>query len=235
MRRGVGIQRKHLKSKTSSAFQKKSNDINTSTKQQLDNEIEKLKDGLKTFLQDKKQHKVLQKNPEFRSKFHLLCNKLGIDALTKKKNKYAWADLFNLNNKFYAQLSVRLLRFCFETKKYNGGILSVDDAVRQLAVNEEDIFAALESLEDLGKGITYDKENRIIISVGKELNSDSLCLINYVKKEGLIALSVDDIQRRLLWKKERIKLVVGDLLSSGVLWVDKTEKGENYYFCFSFF
>lgn len=60
---------------------------------------------------------------------------------------------------FYTRLSVKLLRICEQSRRVNGGLVSIEEIIkynnqdsRNAKVNEDDVRGALKHLEALGTG-----------------------------------------------------------------------------------
>jgi ESCRT-II complex subunit VPS22 len=70
-------------------------------------------------------------NPLFRAQFHRMCASTGVDPLDTRGGNGFWAALLNLGD-FYAELSVRVVNLCRETRKENGGLIRLEEVRRAL-------------------------------------------------------------------------------------------------------
>ncbi|CAN6560723.1 unnamed protein product [Malus baccata var. baccata] len=144
-----------------------------------------MKEQLTTFrtqLEDfaRKHKNDIRKNPAFRSQFHNMCTKVGVDPLAS--NKGFWAELLGIGD-FYYELGVQIVDICLATRPHNGGLINLQELCSLLrqrrksdreAVSEDDCLRAISKLKVLGNGyeVISVGKRKLVRSVPTELNKD---------------------------------------------------------------
>ncbi|KAH1197471.1 Vacuolar protein sorting-associated protein 22 1 [Glycine soja] len=119
-----------------------------------------MKEQLATFrsqLEDfaRKHKNDIRKNPAFRSQFHEMCAKVGVDPLAS--NKGFWSELLGLGD-FYYELGVQIVDICLATRVHNGGLIDLQELCHLLrhrrktdreVVSEDDCLRAIKKLKVL--------------------------------------------------------------------------------------
>lgn len=194
--------------------------------------LEEQRDELSTQLQvfqgallaySKDHSKEIVENPRFRAQFSQICSVFGVDPLVdagEEKNE----DYIHL-------LSIRLIELCHRTKDINGGLLSVQDAMKNLqdSVSEQDIVDSVQNLEIIGDEIKLVTIGhvRYLKSTPIELNQDQdkvmeICLI-------LNCTTIADLMANFQWSKPRCQSVINEMIGNGLLWVDSVNRVDSYY------
>uniref|UniRef100_A0A9I9EDC6 Vacuolar protein sorting-associated protein n=1 Tax=Cucumis melo TaxID=3656 RepID=A0A9I9EDC6_CUCME len=138
-----------------------------------------MKEQLSTFrsqLEDfaRKHKKDISKNPAFRSQFHEMCAKVGVDPLAS--NKGFWAELLGIGD-FYYEIGVQIVDICLSTRPHNGGLISLQELCTLLrqrrksdreAVSEDDCLRAISKL----KYVNHPERSQR----WKERNTTKMCL-----------------------------------------------------------
>ncbi|PQQ04768.1 hypothetical protein Pyn_16383 [Prunus yedoensis var. nudiflora] len=93
-----------------------------------------MKEQLTTFrtqLEDfaQKHKNDIRKNPAFRSQFHNMCTKVGVDPLAS--NKGFWAELLGIGD-FYFELGVQIVDICLARRPHNGGLINLKELCNML-------------------------------------------------------------------------------------------------------
>lgn len=83
MRRGIGVQRQKIKKTTQQAFDEKGKELTEAKLSHIKELMEKFKQSFEKFTVKNKRQ--INKNPEFRAQFQLMCNKLGVDPLASNR------------------------------------------------------------------------------------------------------------------------------------------------------
>ncbi|KZV56415.1 vacuolar protein sorting-associated protein 221 [Dorcoceras hygrometricum] len=194
-----------------------------------------LKEQLATFrsqLEDfaRKHKNDIRKNPTFRSQFHEMCAKVGVDPLAS--NKGFWAELLGIGD-FYYELGVQIVDICLATRPLNGGLISLEELCNVLgqrrksardAVSQDDCLRAISKLKVLGNGfevISLGKK-KLVRSVPTELNKDHNEILELA--QGLGYVTVDEVQRRLSWSSGRATDALETLLEECLAMVDDGHK-----------
>ncbi|BFG31215.1 hypothetical protein CerSpe_174890 [Prunus speciosa] len=160
-----------------------------------------MKEQLTTFrtqLEDftRKHKNDIRKNPAFRSQFHNMCTKVGVDPLAS--NKGFWAELLGIGD-FYYELGVQIVDICLATKPHNGGLVNLQDPCNMLrqrrksdheAVSEDDCLRAISKLKAQGFVIVDEVERRLCWTTGRAIDAfdtslDGLAMIDDGHKDGI--------------------------------------------------
>ncbi|KAK4383404.1 Vacuolar protein sorting-associated protein [Sesamum angolense] len=204
-----------------------------------------MKEQLATFrsqLEDfaRKHKNDIRKNPAFRSQFHEMCAKVGVDPLAS--NKGFWAELLGIGD-FYYELGVQIVDICLATRPHNGGLISLEELCKLLgqrrrgareAVSQDDCLRAISKLKVLGNGfevISIGKK-KLVRSVPTELNKDHNEILELAQVQGFV--TVDEVQRRLSWSSGRATDALETLLEEGLAMIDDGHKDgkRRVYGCF---
>ncbi|KAL6544459.1 hypothetical protein OROMI_023321 [Orobanche minor] len=194
-----------------------------------------MKEQLATFrsqLEDfaRKHKNDIRKNPAFRSQFHEMCTKVGVDPLAS--NKGFWAELLGIGD-FYYELGVQIVDICLATRPLNGGLISLEELCKLLgqrrkgareAISQDDCLRAISKLKVLGNGfevISLGKK-KLVRSVPTELNKDHNAILELAQGQGFV--TVDEVQRRLSWSSGRATDALETLLEEGLAMIDNGHK-----------
>ncbi|CAM8924689.1 unnamed protein product [Rhodiola kirilowii] len=194
---------------------------NDMMKEQLDT----FKNQLEEFA--RKHKNDIRKNPAFRSQFHEMCAKVGVDPLAS--NKGFWAELLGIGD-FYYELGVQIVDICLATRPHNGGLISLQELRNLLcqrkksardAVSEDDCLRAISKLKVLGNGfevISVGKK-KLVRSVPTELNKDHNELLELAQVQGFV--TVAEVEKKLSWPSGRVIDALDTLLDEGLAMIDK--------------
>ncbi|KAI3850371.1 hypothetical protein MKX03_000839, partial [Papaver bracteatum] len=88
-----------------------------------------MKEKLTTFhsqLEDfaRKHKNDIRENPAFRSQFHQMCAKIGVDPLAS--NKGLCAELLGFGDLYY-EIGVQIVDICLDTRSLNGGLINLQE------------------------------------------------------------------------------------------------------------
>ncbi|GKU89180.1 hypothetical protein SLEP1_g3351 [Rubroshorea leprosula] len=200
-----------------------------------------MKEQLATFRSQleefaRKHRNDIRKNPAFRSQFHEMCAKVGVDPLAS--NKGLWAELLGIGD-FYYELGVQIVEICLATRPHNGGLINLQELCNLLrqkrkhdreAVSEDDCLRAISKLKVMGSGfevITAGKK-KLVRSVPTELKKDHNEILELAQAQGFVA--VDEVERRLSWTLGRAIDALDTLLDEGLAMIDDGhEDGKRRY------
>ncbi|CAI8596570.1 unnamed protein product [Vicia faba] len=194
-----------------------------------------MKEHLSTFrsqLEDfaRKHKNDIRKNPAFRSQFHEMCAKVGVDPLAS--NKGFWAELLGIGD-FYYELGVQIVDICLATRPLNGGLINLQELSNLLrqrrksdrgVVSVDDCLRAISKLKVLGSGfevISVGKK-KLVRSVPTELNKDHNEILELAQGQGFV--TVDQVERRLSWTSGRAIDALDTLLDDGLAMIDDGHK-----------
>ncbi|KAL4619133.1 hypothetical protein ACB092_06G057900 [Castanea dentata] len=189
-----------------------------------------MKEQLATFRSQleefaRKHKNDIRKNPAFRSQFHEMCAKVGVDPLAS--NKGFWAELLGIGD-FYYELGVQIVEICLATRPHNGGLINLQELCILLcqrksdreAVSEDDCLRAISKLKVLGSGfevISVGKK-KLVRSVPTELNKDHNEILELAQAQGYV--TVEEVERRLSWTSGRAIDALDTLLDEGLAMID---------------
>ncbi|KAH9307518.1 hypothetical protein KI387_035429, partial [Taxus chinensis] len=173
-----------------------------------------MKEQLSTFrtqLEDfaRKHKNDIKKNPAFRSQFHEMCAKVGVDPLAS--NKGFWAELLGIGD-FYYELGVQIVDICLATRPHNGGLIELRELQALLskrrrssreAISEDDCSRAISKLKALGSGFEVYSvgKKKLVRSVPTELNKDHNEILEMAQVRGYIM--AEEVERKLGWSLGR--------------------------------
>ncbi|KAJ0966438.1 hypothetical protein J5N97_027576 [Dioscorea zingiberensis] len=168
----------------------------------------------------------IRKNPTFRSQFHEMCAKVGVDPLAS--NKGFWAELLGIGD-FYYELGVQIVNICLETRPQNGGLIDLQELRNLLcqrrksareSVSEDDCLRAISKLKVLGSGfevISVGKK-KLVRSVPTELNRDHNEILEMAQAHGYV--TAEEVERKFSWSSGRANDVLVSLLEEGLAMID---------------
>ncbi|KAI0497725.1 hypothetical protein KFK09_020959 [Dendrobium nobile] len=168
----------------------------------------------------------IRKNPTFRSQFHEMCAKVGVDPLAS--NKGFWAELLGIGD-FYYELGVQIVEICLATRSHNGGLINLQELCSLLsqrrrtareAISEDDCLRAISKLKVLGSGFAVISIGRkkLVRSVPTELNRDHNEILELAQGQGYV--TVEEVERRLSWSSGRAMDALETLLKEGLAMID---------------
>ncbi|MED6143941.1 hypothetical protein PIB30_010606 [Stylosanthes scabra] len=183
-----------------------------------------MKEQLATFrsqLEDfaRKHKNDIRKNPAFRSQFHEMCAKVGVDPLAS--NKGFWAELLGIG--------VQIVDICLATRPHNGGLINLQELCHLLrqrrksdrgVVSEDDCLRAIGKLKVLGSGFEVISvgKRKLVRSVPTELNKDHNEILELAQAQGYV--TVEEVERRLSWTSGRAIDALDTLLDEGLAMID---------------
>lgn len=173
---------------------------------------------------------VIKKNPEFRRKFTLMCELIGVDTLelammaeSRPKKSGALIDA----------VAIRIVEICRETATINGGFISYKELMSRLIdcdsipldISERHLDGALEALADLGSGfetvsINLKKWVRSLgVSGSLGISGDQKSVYELCEfMGGYVTLRL--LKDNFNWDMLRAKSVIDEMIMNGFLWVD---------------
>ncbi|KAG6634589.1 vacuolar protein sorting-associated protein 22 homolog 1 isoform X2 [Carya illinoinensis] len=154
-----------------------------------------MKEQLATFRSQleefaRKHKNDIRKNPAFRSQFHEMCAKVGVDPLAS--NKGFWAELLGIGD-FYYELGVQIVDICLATRPHNGGLINLQELCNVLRQRR--------------------KSDRGAVS-----EDDCLRAISKLKAQGFV--TVDEVERQFSWTSGRAIDALDTLLDEGLAMID---------------
>lgn len=232
MRRGVGVASIAQHKNSDEKFKDKKCAIDETSVEQLQVQLNKLKDKLEWFAA--KHQNVLKTDPMFRQEFIQMCAAIGVDPLASCKG--FWTEFLGVGT-FYYQLAVQAIEIVLSGQAYHGGIIPLENLWKQLidsrsgylensALSCYDVKKAFEILEVIGKscGVIETEGNKmeqwLVYCVPEELSLDNTKVIQRVAESGKAYFVVSDLETGLGWPRLRIKGVVEQLLREGIIWLD---------------
>lgn len=244
-RKGVGIGAFDRSRLTSAQFASKGTTLRTANAQALDAQLSVFRSLLQQFAQT--HAKDIRSNPSFRAQFARMCAAIGVDPLSASSSSGSsssaagslWSQLLGRTvNDFYFELAVRVVEVCSETRGENGGLIGLREASERIskargegasAITEDDVLRAVETLKPLGSSysIIHVGSKPYIRSVPRELNTDQSSVLEAAQVLGYV--TVEMLVVNLDWPQARAQTAIEDLMSDGMLWVDKQIRPWEYW------
>jgi len=225
---GLDKQKKHQED-----FKKVGTELEAIRLKQVEEQLEVFKRNLETFAL--KYKKDINKNPDFRRQFQIMCQSIGVDPLASKKG--FWSELLGVGD-FYYHLAVQIVEVCLRTRSSNGGLIEMSELKRHLerkrkeegGISEDDIERAIKKLKELGEGfdVLTVGSTKMVQSVPCELNSDHTAVLALAQGKNYVTGS--EVTTRLGWNQHRVASVLELLLQEGMAWVDDQDGERRFYF-----
>ncbi|KKA26218.1 hypothetical protein TD95_000099 [Thielaviopsis punctulata] len=234
--KGVGIGAFDRSRLTSAQYASHGSTLRSGNAQALETQISVFRSLLQQFAQT--HAKEIRSNPSFRAEFARMCAAIGVDPLASSASGGSggsggsmWAQLLGRSvNDFYFELAAKVVEVCGATRGENGGMIGLKEVRDRIMsgrmegapeVTDDDLLRAVDTLKPLGSSYSVIKLGRkqYIRSVPRELNTDQSSVMEASQIEGYV--TVDLLMVNLSWPQARAQTAVDDLLSEGMLWVDK--------------
>lgn len=230
--RGMGAVQQNLN--RSEFLERERNLIENTRNEAAKEQMRIFKEALENFAVNHK--KQLKEDPEFRSNFNNMCLQLGVDPL--QSNKGFWSSILGVGN-FYHELSIKMIDVCLKQKKANGGILPLEDVLKQVQatykkppkMNEKDIETALKNLKVLGSGycIVQIGKKKYMKTTSFDIDEDQTALLALAEGKGYFTQ-----QDAKGMSEKRFDAALQTLLDQGFVWVDIYNGEKKYYVCAMF-
>ncbi|KFH43935.1 Vacuolar-sorting protein-like protein [Hapsidospora chrysogenum ATCC 11550] len=250
-RKGVGIGAFDRSRLTSAHFASHGSNLRATNTEALSTQLSVFRSLLQQFAQT--HAKDIRSDPAFRAQFARMCTAIGVDPLASSAGGGGsdgggggglWAQLLGGSvNDFYFELAVRVVEVCSRTRGENGGLIGLRELTERVsrgrmegsaAISEDDVRRAVGTLKPLGGGYAVLRVGRreYVRSVPRELGTDQAAVVEAAQVLGYV--SVGMLRDNLGWEGARCRTVIDDLVSRGMLWVDKQTGGEWEYWSPSF-
>ncbi|KAL2271935.1 hypothetical protein VTJ83DRAFT_1306 [Remersonia thermophila] len=245
-RKGVGLAAFDRSRLTSAQYVSHGSNLRSANAQALETQLAVFRSLLQQFAQT--HAKDIRSNPTFRAQFARMCAAIGVDPLASSSNgsggkagegSSIWAQLLGRSvNDFYFELAVRVVEVCGETRGENGGLIELRKVRERIMrgrmegaseITEDDILRAVNTLKPLGSAYSIIKvgSKPYIRSVPKELNTDQSAVLEAAQVLGYVSVSM--LMANLGWMRARAQTAIEDLVSEGMLWVDKQSDEWEYW------
>lgn len=214
-------------------FKEKGSEIQENQLEQMTLQMEKFREKLEEFAA---KHKTeIKKNPQFRKQFQEMCASIGVDPLASGKG--FWCEMLGVGD-FYYELGVQIVELCVATSHRNGGVISLDEALRRLnhrrrpdnQISADDLVRAVKKLHVLGSGmeVVATGSSQFIYAIPGELSMDHTTLLQHAENVG--HMTVFTATSSLGWTQERVSRTLDHLLRVGVAWRDDQDRPPSYWF-----
>ena len=223
------VSRNLQQQKKTEAFQAKGQELNELKLDHVQKSLVKFKQELLVFAE--KHHHDIEKNPEFRSKFHAMCSKVGIDPLASKKGFFS--SFLGLGD-FYYELCVKIITLGISTKNVNGGLIpltQVLETYKKSEITRNDVDYAISKLSILGNGFKLLKigTSEVIVTFPLSLSNDHSQLLEFAKQKfNGKKITANEMKALIKWDLDRVERTISYLYAQGFCWLDSFD--ESYYF-----
>jgi ESCRT-II complex subunit VPS22 len=250
-KKGVGIGAFDRSRLTSRHFASHGSNLRANNAQALSTQLAVFRSLLQQFAQT--HAKDIRSDPAFRAQFARMCTAIGVDPLASSSSSSSssssgsgglWAQLLGKTvNDFYFELAVRVVEVCGRTRGENGGLIALKELRERVSqgrmegspeISEDDVRRAVGALEPLGGSYAVLRVGRLeyVRSVPRELSGDQAAVVEAAQVLGYVSVSM--LRDNLGWERARCRTVIDDLVSEGMLWVDKQTGAEWEYWSPSF-
>lgn len=235
----MGLRDIERKIRSKSAYQRKEAELLIDQLDSMIEDLESLKDQLKTF---EKEHKgEIEDNKEYYQKVTKIREELGLPL---EVGVYEWKESASLKDRitgggFYDQLSMEILELGKKVTTSTGGIISVAELV--LKINKErpgkivsatDITKAIDKLVEAELIQPLRKlESGVLIAefIAIDLSSDQQMILNIASRQGYV--TVEKLLMDTDWSADRVNRVLGEMESNGMAIKDESiHEGTKYWF-----
>ncbi len=189
----------------------------------------------------RKHRKEINDVPEFRAKFHQMCQSIGADPLAS--NKGFWSELLGIGT-FYSDLGVQIVDVCYTCGEVTGGLMDMADVLRRLAalrgdaaqkVVEDDVRRAIAKLGVLGSGFRVlelagepGRPPRLVVqSVPTELSTDHNAVLEACGTKH--HTTITELAAGTGWPEPRCRIALDELLALGMAWIDTADDTACYW------
>ncbi|KAL3425462.1 EAP30/Vps36 family protein [Phlyctema vagabunda] len=243
-RKGVGLAAFDRTRITSAQYASHGSNLRSAHSTSLQTQLSVFRSLLQQFAQT--HAKDIRSNPNFRAEFARMCAAIGVDPLAsssgaggKEGGGSFWSQMLGGSvNDFYFELAVRVVEVCGATREENGGLIGVKEVRERIMktrmeggaeITDDDILRAVGTLKPLGSSYsTLTVGHKLYIrSIPKELNTDQSDVLEAAQVLGYVTVSM--LMLNLRWPRARAKTAIEDLVSEGMLWVDKQESEWEYW------
>ncbi|KAH7140740.1 EAP30/Vps36 family-domain-containing protein [Dactylonectria macrodidyma] len=250
--KGVGLAAFDRSRLTSAHYASHGSSLRATNAQALETQVEVFRSLLQQFAAT--HARDIRSDPAFRAQFARMCAAIGVDPLASSNlgsggsgssgASSVWAQLLGKTvHDFYFELAVRIVEVCSATRAENGGLIGLADLRERVArgrldgsdpIADDDVRRAVQTLAPLGGAYDVVRVGRreYVRSVPRELSTDQAAVVEAVQVLGYV--SVGMLRDNLGWERARARTVIDDLVSEGMLWVDKQTKGEWEYWSLGF-
>lgn len=186
----------------------------------------------------RKHRKAINRDPEFRRQFQIMCARIGVDPLVSSKG--FWAEILGFGD-FYFELGVQIIDACLSTRDENGGLMDLAELRARVAamraasaqrVGEDDLVRAIDHLRVLGNGFKVVRAGArdLVVSVPVELNHDHADVLLLAQRDGCVTRA--GLCEGLRWDPARADRALRLLLDQGMAWIDGREGSDEARFWF---
>jgi len=242
-KKGVGIGAFDRSRLTSAQFASHGTSLRTANAQALEAQLSVFRSLLQQFATT--HAKDIRSNPSFRAQFARMCAAIGVDPLSASSSSSGsssgslWSQLLGRTvNDFYFELAVKVVEVCSETRGENGGLIGLREVGEKISrargegsseITEDDVLRAVETLKPLGSSysVIHVGSKPYIRSIPRELNTDQSSVLEAAQLLGYV--TVEMLAVNLEWPRARAQTAVEDLMSEGMLWVDKQTRPWEYW------
>ncbi|AWU76586.1 uncharacterized protein C5L36_0C05170 [Pichia kudriavzevii] len=213
--------------------------LSNEQKEQLLTQLQVFQTALISF-QEEHSSEIIN-DEQIRTTFQEICSAFGIPPLVVASTLEGQEAEIERNN----QLCLKMIELCTETRPINGGIITVDDLVElinedswvnkdlHMKFTSKDVLEACSHLKIMGgelQLIQIGKRN-YIKSIPQELDVDQSTIIDTANILGYVSISI--LRDNFGWKSSRCRSTIDEMISYGILWVDKEPGHETKYWAAS--
>ena len=194
MRGGMGMGNVHMQKKMQENYAKIGEQFEKESLIKLKAQLDSFSSNLEAFAMKYKDE--IKYNPDFREKFSIMCQELGVDPLSSTT---IWNKNLNLTE-FYYNLAIQIITIAIALRDKKGALLEINELKGYLTAHRKsndisnmDIQKAVESVSELKCGfqIIEIKNSKAILTIPMQLSNDTNLIIEIASgNKGCVGYSV---------------------------------------------
>lgn len=227
MRRRAGVGRFQRREQEKEIYGAVGSELASAKAEHVEKQVGVFRAKLEEFA--RKHRKGINRDPEFRRQFQIMCKRIGVDPLVSSKG--FWAEILGIGD-FYYELGVQVTDACISSRDENGGLMDLAElrarvhamrAASAQRVSEDDLVRAVDGLRALGNGFKVVRAGArdLVVSVPVELNHDHSDVLLLAQRTGHVTQA--SLSRDLGWSELRASRALKLLLDQGMAWIDGAE------------
>ncbi|EAN31397.1 EAP30/Vps36 family protein [Theileria parva strain Muguga] len=190
----------------------------------------------------RRHHDKINSDHHFRLKFLEICDILSIDVLElSPRIRPNFSRVFGSVSWFLPEICTLILEICINTRNENGGICELSHVLemfpKSYKLTQNDLLKASKEFKVFGDSIKVLEVNDKYFFVTNPDLSNVHCECIKVATELKRGITCLDLSNHLGWTIERSQIVLNQLTSSQITWIDiNTNTGnslENTYYWFT--
>ncbi|KAK1939804.1 putative Vacuolar-sorting protein SNF8 [Babesia divergens] len=231
MRRGIGVSRTLNAQEKQEKWDILAEELAKESLETYSEIADEFRKKLRSFVG--KYKKLIHDDPAFRLEFLEMCDLMGVDPLLQSSGQ--WARMLGLSS-FYAELTVRVLDVCLQTRAMNGGCCEMTQMLeafpKHLRITEADVMRCINTCAPFGENSIKTmriNDKTIILTSPLVMGNEHRQLFETAAalKRGI---TVEDVTELCGWPTQKVMGVLNYFIQQQVVWVDQADDNTYYWF-----